>query len=130
MKCQRGASASSETGSKPLRRLWIGLLALVLLTPLGLLLPHWFGAGAAWGEWSTDELKSLVGYAPRHMERLANLWQAPLPDYAGPHATGLATSSAWYIFSALAGTAVIVTLTWLLGRRLARHERDTADVDH
>jgi cobalt/nickel transport system permease protein len=40
---------------------WAGLIALVVLTPLGLLAP-----GTAWGEWSREELEQLgLGYIDR-----------------------------------------------------------------
>jgi cobalt/nickel transport protein len=107
------------------RKLWIGLLVLALLTPLGVLLPQWFGAGSAWGEWGADEMKDLVGYVPQQLERLGSLWHAPLPDYAGPgaeQASPLALSL-WYILSAVVGLAAVVGLTFLVGKWLARRER-------
>ena len=60
------------------RKLWIGLGALIVLSPLGLILPARFGAGTAWGEWSAEELRKLVGYVPKGMSAG---WNAPLPDY-------------------------------------------------
>jgi len=32
-------------------KLWIGIGALIVLSPLGLILPDQFKAGSAWGEW-------------------------------------------------------------------------------
>jgi len=115
---------------KGTRALWIGLLVLAVLTPLGLLLPHWLHGGTAWGEWSPQEVKERTGSVPEGMARQGEAYKAPLSDYAaprrGPHS--LAHQSAWYMLAGIAGMAVVVGLMLLLGRWLTRHER-AADVD-
>jgi len=63
-------------------KLWIGIVVLIALAPLGLLLPEYFNANDAWGEWGTDGIKELTGYIPRGLEKLSSLWNAPMPDYA------------------------------------------------
>ncbi len=63
-------------------KLWLGILILALLSPLGIIIPEYFKAGSAWGEWGVAEIQKLAGYIPRGLERLSSLWQAPLPDYA------------------------------------------------
>ena len=35
-------------------KLWLGVIILAFLSPLGLLLPEYFKAGDAWGEWGAD----------------------------------------------------------------------------
>jgi cobalt/nickel transport protein len=103
-------------------KLWIGLGVLIVLSPLGLLIPAHFKAGAAWGEWGINEIKKLVGYVPQRLEKLAPLWNAPLPDYAfkGWEGKGLSHLSLAYIISAVAGIAVTVSATLLIGKLLAR----------
>ena len=103
-------------------KLWIGLGALIVLSPLGLFLPEHFKAGAAWGEWGIDEIKKLAGYVPKGLEKLAQLWNAPLPDYTfkGWEEKGLSHLSFAYIISAIAGMAVTVMVALLIGRLLAR----------
>jgi cobalt/nickel transport protein len=103
-------------------KLWIGLGVLILLAPLGLLLPEHFKAGAAWGEWGIDEIKKLVGYVPRGLEKLAPLWNAPLPDYVfkGWEGKGLSHLSLAYIISAVVGIAVTVGASLLVGKLLAK----------
>jgi len=106
------------------KKLWIGLALLVLISPVGLILPEVFKAGSAWGEWGLDEIESLVGYIPSGMAKLAEIWHAPLPDYAlktGEEASILHQSLA-YAASAVIGAAVAAGITILIGRVLARHE--------
>ena len=103
-------------------KLWIGLGVLIVLSPLGLLIPEHFKAGAAWGEWGIDEIKKLVGYVPKGLEKLAPLWNAPLPDYAfkGSEGKGLSHLSLAYIISAVVGIAVTVGASLLVGKLLAK----------
>jgi hypothetical protein len=60
-------------------KLWIGLGALALLSPIGVILPAKLKAGPAWGEWGAGELKGLVGYVPKGLEKLSSLWNALMP---------------------------------------------------
>jgi hypothetical protein len=110
------------------RRLWIIVLVLAALTPLGLWLPARFGAGDAWGEWSADDVGEQVGFIPRGLARLSDLWPAPAPDYAprGWEDKPLAVQGASYIFSAILGLIVCGGLMWLLGRWLTGREARNA----
>ena len=105
---------------KTTKKLWIGLAILAILSPLGILLPEYFKAGAAWGEWGSDEMEKLIGYIPRGLERLSAVWNAPLPDYAfkGWDGKGLAGLSLGYVISAIIGISVIVVSMLLLGKIL------------
>ena len=69
----------------------LALGALILLSPLGLIVARHFKAGAAWGEWDTGQVTAQVGYAPRGMERLGGTWKAPLAGYVGINAAALLT---------------------------------------
>lgn len=106
-------------------KLWIGLGVLIVLSPLGLILPDHFKAGSAWGEWGVDEMKELVGYIPQGLEKLSSFWNAPLPDYAfkGWEEKGLSQLSFAYIFSAIAGIALTVGVILLIGKFLSRKEK-------
>lgn len=106
------------------RRLWIGLGILALLSPLGLYLPDLLQAGAAWGEWGVEEIREMLGYAPAGMARTAELWKAPLPDYALPGQEGapLARLSLSYILSAFIGMAVCAGGGYLAARWLTRRK--------
>ena len=119
--------APPATVRDALRPLWIGLAALMIATPLGLL-----AAGAAWGEWSVQDFKNPAArqqiaavsqhrpppaHAPRGLERLAATWTAPMPAYAPPF---LRSPSFGYILSAMFGGGLIL-LTWVgLGSLLRR----------
>ena len=113
---------------KATTKLWIGLATLVVLSPLGLILPAALGSGSAWGEWSGEEMRKLVGYVPSGMARLANLWKAPMPDYAlkGQENAPLGALSVSYILSGIVGVAVVVLAAILLGKALAHRERPDA----
>ncbi len=113
---------------KATTKLWIGLAALVVLSPLGLILPAKLGAGSAWGEWSGEEIQKMVGYLPSGMARLADLWKAPMPDYAfkGQEGAPVRALSFSYIVSGLLGGIVVGGLAILLGKALARRERSDA----
>ncbi|MFA5144444.1 MAG: PDGLE domain-containing protein [Candidatus Omnitrophota bacterium] len=107
---------------KTTTKLWLGIVGLVVLSPLGLLLPEHFKAGDAWGEWGVDTFKELVGYVPRGLQKLSSLWSAPIPDYAfkGWEEKGLGSLSLAYIASAAIGIIVIVCLALLIGKFLSR----------
>lgn len=103
---------------RTLTKLWTGIGILILLSPLGLLLPERFNAGGAWGEWGTDTIKKLTGYVPQGLEKLSTLWNAPIPDYAfkGWEEKGLCSLSLAYIASAIIGILITVCLVLLFSK--------------
>ncbi len=103
-------------------KLWIGIAVLIVLSPLGLLLPEYFNANDAWGEWGTDGIKELTGYIPRGLEKLSSLWNAPMPDYAfkGWEEKGLPHLSFAYIISAVAGIAIVMLAAFIIGKILSK----------
>jgi len=103
-------------------KLWIGIAMLITLTPLGLLIPGYFKSGTAWGEWSNDEVKGLVGYIPKGLQRLSSLWNAPLPDYnlKGWEGKGLNQAGFAYIISAIVGVILTVGAVFLISKLLIR----------
>jgi cobalt/nickel transport system permease protein len=90
------------------RKLWITLVVLALLAPVGLALPKGFKAGSAWGEWGAEEIRHLIGYIPAGMARTASLWMPPIPDYAlpGQQDAPLLRLGVSYLLSGLIGIAV------------------------
>jgi len=107
---------------KLVTKFWIGILAAIVLSPLGLLLPEHFKAGSAWGEWGVDEIKELVGYIPLGLEKLSSLWNAPLPDYTfkGWENRGMLASSFAYLASAVIGVLVTIGIALLIAKLLSK----------
>ncbi|MBU0951774.1 MAG: PDGLE domain-containing protein [Elusimicrobia bacterium] len=105
-------------------KLWIGLAVLIILSPLGLLLPEHFKAGAAWGEWGADEMQNLVGYIPQGLEKLSSIWNAPIPDYAlkGWEKKGISHLSLAYVISAVVGVSITVLAVLGLGKLLVKKD--------
>jgi len=110
---------------KTVSKLWIGLAVFIVLSPLGLILPEYFKAGDAWGEWGTDAFEGLVGYIPQGLEKLSGLWNAPLADYtfSGWEDKGLVHLSAAYIFSAVLGITVTALIIFGIGYLLSKRNR-------
>ena len=107
---------------KTTAKLWIGIGLLIILSPLGLILPEYFKAGAAWGEWGVYEIKETLGYIPEGLEKLSGFWSALIPDYAfrGWEEKGLGHLSISYIISALIGVGVTVALALIIARKLTK----------
>ncbi len=111
-----------QSGWRATRPLWMGLALLMVLTPLGLL-----AAGTAWGEWGAEDFadpaareqiaaashnQAPPAQPPAGLSRLANLWTAPIPDYAPPF---LKSAAFGYIMSAMVGTGIIILVFFLIG---------------
>ena len=124
-----GAAKGMAASWKATRRLWAGLGALMIASPLGLL-----AAGTAWGEWGVEafqnaETRAEIAAAshnvappetvPAGLEKLSSFWTAPMPDYAPAFMHGHAFG---YILSALVGGGLII-LTFLALSALAGRVR-------
>jgi cobalt/nickel transport protein len=105
-------------------KLWVGVAILIILSPLGLLLPEHFKAGSAWGEWGVEEVQKLVGYIPQGLKKLSSSWNAPMPDYAfkGWEGKSLPQLSFAYIVSALLGIVVIAAIVILMGKIISKKD--------
>jgi hypothetical protein len=111
------------------RKLLVALGLMALLTPVGLYFPQIMKAGGAWGEWGIHEVRKMVGYAPAGMEKTADTWKAPMPDYTlpGRENAPLPTQGVHYLLSAFLGIVVCGGVAYLLARRLTRRGRPPAD---
>jgi cobalt/nickel transport protein len=109
---------------KRTKRLWWAILLLVVLSPLGLILPHIFQSGPAWGEWGLEEIGQTIGFVPEGLKRIAEIWSAPVPDYnlRGWEGKGLARMSVGYILSGALGVGAIVLISFFLGKFLRKKE--------
>jgi ABC-type Fe3+ transport system permease subunit len=102
------------------KKLWIGLLVLAVLTPLGLL-----ATGTAFGEWGSKELQQTLGYVPEGIKSGETLWQAIFSGYSIPgFGNTFLHSSMGYILSAVIGIALIYTATLTLGKIIAKREEE------
>ena len=112
------------------KRLWWGLILLVLLSPLGLILPEVLRSGPAWGEWSREEIEKMIGFIPEGLKKWTGLWSAPLPDYnlGEWEKKGLFHSSLGYILSGFLGVGAVVAVTLLLGKFLGKKDPNGRDL--
>lgn len=85
------------------KKIFKWLFIMSILSPIGLFLSEFFKAGDAWGEWDGDTVKELVGYLPKGMEKLSDIWKAPIPDYSFKGLNGDLMTAFSYIFSAFVG---------------------------
>jgi hypothetical protein len=106
-----------------IKKLWIGIGILIVLSPLGIIIPKWFGAEGAWGEWGLDQIERVAGFVPAGMKRLAANWKAPLVGYrVSNQSNGLAGISFGYFITAIIGVAFTAGLMYLIARLLARRK--------
>jgi len=104
------------------KKLWIGLLIMALLTPLGVLLPEKFKAEEAWGEWGAEKLEKLLGYVPEGLKKLTDFWKAPIPDYNfGGEGASMTLQAISYIASGLLGIGVCAFVVFMVSRFMAKH---------
>jgi len=104
--------------------MWIGIGILALLSPLGIIVPKWFGAGGAWGEWGLDEIEKITGFVPAGMKRLAETGKAPLREYALPgQSSGLLGESLGYVLAGVIGIAFTAGSMYILAKLLARKKK-------
>jgi cobalt/nickel transport system permease protein len=126
------AATAPRPAGNLVARLAIGLGILVVLAPVGLLLPSYLRSGAAWGEWSGDEVRQELArtggaaYVPRgiaHAEEHG--WRAPMPDYAlpGQEDASAVHASGTYIFAGALGVLGVGLVLLLLLRPFARKDK-------
>ncbi len=103
------------------RKLWIAIGVLVLLSPLGLIIPALFGAGGAWGEWGLEEIRKMTGFIPAGMEKLGRLWSSPMKDYGLPAPPGgMAGRGLGYMASALIGAVLTAVVAYFVAKALGK----------
>lgn len=104
------------------KKILIILLLLCVITPIGILLPAFFNAGDAWGEWSAQTVKDLVGYVPSGLAKYSDVWKAPLPDYTvNSEDTSIVHQSGYYIVSGIIGATATYVLVLLISKSIVRN---------
>lgn len=111
---EKPAFAAEVGNFQKLRGLWVGLVVLIVASPLGLLAP-----GTAWGEWGKAELIAM-GFTsvPAGLEQLSTLWGAPLAGYDLPV---LGNTNLGYFLSAAVGIVIVALVVWLFTVLLTTH---------
>jgi cobalt/nickel transport system permease protein len=113
--------APETNGFARWRALWIGLVALIIISPIGLLAP-----GTAWGEWGAEELTKLgLAFIPKGFQQLSGLWSAPMSGY---DEAALGNANLGYILSALVGIIVTVGVVWLLSTLITSGKKNSVEV--
>lgn len=107
-----GIESHDATNTTPVLGL---VLALIAATPLGLL-----ATGDAWGEWATEDLAEMVGYAPAGLAEGWE-WSSLMPDYT----VGNLPEWIGYILSAVIGAALLV----IIFRLVSGMARPSVDFD-
>jgi cobalt/nickel transport protein len=103
------------------KKILIVLLLLCLITPVGILLPMFFNAGDAWGEWSAQTVKDLIGYVPQGLAKYTDVWKAPLPDYTINNGdTSVVHQSGYYIVSGIIGATLTYVVMLLITKLIVR----------
>jgi hypothetical protein len=106
------------------KKLWFGLIAMAVLSPLGIYLPEKLGAGEAWGEWTPEALKKLLGYVPEGLEKLSDTWKAPVPDYnIFGEGASFGHQAISYIMSAFIGMAVAGLTIYIIAKVIKKNEK-------
>jgi len=102
------------------RKLLLSVLILIVITPLGVILPELFHAGSAWGEWDVGEISKLIGYVPQGVKTFIDIWHPILPNYNFPfnNNSDLALKSFAYMFSGIIGALTCYLTTFLFLNRI------------
>lgn len=110
----------SEPGIQ--RRGWARVAAavglMIVVVPVGVVLPEITNAKEPWGEWSPDEIAIVAGTSevPQGLLKYADTYNAPLPDYEFGVSQSLSGKSAEYIGAALIGVLLVGALSLPLHR--------------
>jgi len=105
------------------KKILVILLLLCLLTPIGILLPAFFNTGDAWGEWSAQTVKELVGYVPKGLAKYSDLWKAPLPDYSvNTKDVSIVHRSGYYLVSGITGATATYLIMLLISKIIIRND--------
>lgn len=58
------------------------ILILIVLTPLGVILPDFINNHGTWGEWTNEEIHEMIGYIPVGIKSYSTIWSSFLADYS------------------------------------------------
>jgi cobalt/nickel transport protein len=105
------------------KKITAALLILLILCPLGLILPKVFHANGAWGEWSMEDVQKKLGFVPQGMKEKAAIYKAPLANYSFKGENhSLLSGSLGYFVSGCAALLIIGLGTWFFMKIKSRHD--------
>lgn len=117
-------SGKEEKMTKIQKKTLFTLLGLCIITPIGIFLPMFFDAGDAWGEWSAETIKELIGYIPAGFEKYSEVWSAPITDYTmNADDTSVIHQSGYYIVSGILGATLTYIVMLLISKLIIRNEK-------
>ncbi len=104
------------------KKILVILLLLCLITPAGILLPAYFNAGEAWGEWSAETVKDMIGYVPEGLKKYSDIYKAPMPDYTvNSEEKSIVHKSGFYVVSGLIGATITYIAMLIILKLITRH---------
>ena len=104
------------------RKILIALIILSVVTPIGIFLPVLFNTGNAWGEWSAETVKELIGYIPQGLAKYAGTQKAPLAGYTfNGNDSSLIHQSGYYIVCGIIGAMTTMIVTLILSKLIVRN---------
>jgi len=104
------------------KKILIFLIVLAILTPVGILLPMTFKTNDAWGEWSAETVKGLIGYVPQGLQKYSESYKAPMTDYSlNPNDRSVTHQSYFYILSGIVGIAATFGVTFLISKLIIKN---------
>ena len=81
-----------------------------------------FDANDAWGEWSAETVKSMIGYVPEGLQKYSDTYKAPIPDYTlDADDDSVTHQSIYYIISGIAGIALTFGVTILISKFIIKN---------
>jgi len=103
----------SRSSASGLKKIAITVACMVVLVPIGVVLPGLLNAGEPWGEWSPEETAHVAGQSevPAGLAKYADGYSAPVPDYQFAEAESLTDESAQYIGAALIGVLLVILIS-------------------
>ena len=104
------------------KKIIVFLLVLAVIAPVGILLPMAFKTNDAWGEWSAETVKGLIGYVPQGLQKYSETYKAPMTDYSlNVNDKSVTHQSLFYILSGIAGVAATFGLTFLISKFIIKN---------
>jgi cobalt/nickel transport system permease protein len=94
------------------------LACMVVLAPIGIVLPGIMKSGEPWGEWSPEETARVASQpkVPEGMARHADKYKAPVADYQFAETATITGESSQYVGAALLGVLLVGLICLPLSR--------------